>query len=114
MRRNNPPLASHKIAGRNGPTIQVSKYRDLLPQPLKAGKGTRKRKPGPHTVTFRVDGSIHPNLDQLPSPPLVQPDYEMARSPPPPSPLSDDIGETLGGLAGPDDSLANDSSHFKK
>ncbi|KAG9089713.1 hypothetical protein FS749_001114, partial [Ceratobasidium sp. UAMH 11750] len=88
---NPAPLTHYKIAGtKDEPTIQVSKYRLLPSQPSKAGKGTGKRKNRLRTVTFHVEGSLHPNPNESPSSPLVQSEPEMAEPPSSPSTLFDE------------------------
>jgi hypothetical protein len=53
-------LTHYRIAGRNEPTVLVSKSRQTSSHSLQSAKVANKRKAGPCTVSFRVEGSLNP------------------------------------------------------
>ncbi|KAG8683204.1 hypothetical protein FRC08_014470 [Ceratobasidium sp. 394] len=73
-------ITHYKIAGRDEPTVQVSKYRRSSSQPLANTENRAKKRKGRtrNVTTFHIDGTLQSAVDALP-------DQEMSESPPSPS-----------------------------
>ncbi|KAG8723743.1 hypothetical protein FRC09_001950 [Ceratobasidium sp. 395] len=104
----------YKIAGRDDPTVQVARFRP--PSSLPPKKPSKRRKSGPRTLTFRVEGSLPSTLNDPSDVSLVQPDQAMSEpQPESPTMAPDENNGTTGDLLGQGDSVpATDSNASKK
>jgi hypothetical protein len=66
-----PVRVNHHISGRDHPAVQFVVHRPSSSQPSTASKSTRRKRPAGHrTVTFSVEGSLHPSVINMTQPPL--------------------------------------------
>ncbi|KAG8779018.1 hypothetical protein FRC12_024685 [Ceratobasidium sp. 428] len=112
MSNKRQPSVQYKIAGRDEPTVQVARFHSPSSRPSK--KVSKRRKSGPRTVTFRVEGSLTPATDNSLDVPLAQSDQNMSDLPSESPPMSIFETEDAIGVQGQQDSAPVDLTGSKK